>query len=130
METYFSPSQWTAWNHRPGCDSLSEIPTTETKSSSQDASHLTTSFASSLLDLAFRRDKRSRRESEHRSSTNLSNVSIEELENVLEPIVRQLKELDAESLLHLTRVSSGGARLKDGYVPVWHSFCTVGGTVR
>jgi hypothetical protein len=120
METYCSPTQLSTWNHRHGCHSAEEQhPTADTKSSSSDASHLATGFASSVLDFAFRRDKRSRKESETASFVGLSNIAIEELDNVLEPIVQQLKELDAESLLHLTRVSSGGARLNDGYVPVF-----------
>lgn len=116
METYLSPSQLTTFHQNRGCNSASEHPTAEAKTSS-DAPHLTTSFASSLLDFAFRRgDKRSRKDCEHTSSVGLSNVAIDELERVLEPIIRQLKELDAESLLHLTRVPSGGARLNDRYV--------------
>lgn len=124
METFFSPTQLTSsWNHRPGCNSSStseHLSSESPKSSSSDSHPLTSAgFASSLLDFAFRRDKRSRNESEPATSfAGLSNIAIEELEKVLEPIVRQLQELDAESLLHLTRVPNGGARLKDGYVLV------------
>jgi hypothetical protein len=44
----------------------------------------------------------------------LSDVSSEELQKWLEPVVDRLKQLDAEALLQLNRVKSGGARLRDG----------------
>lgn len=43
----------------------------------------------------------------------LSNVSVEELQACLQPILSGLEQLDSEALLHLDRVPSGGARLRD-----------------
>ena len=114
METYASP-QLNVWNRRSGCNSGSELqPNADIAS---DNTHLSSGFANSLLHFAFRREKRSRKD-ESASNAGLSNIAVEELEKVLQPIVRQIEELDAESLLHLTRVSSGGAQLGDGYVPI------------
>ena len=44
----------------------------------------------------------------------LSNVSQDQLQKCLEPVVVRLQQLDAEALLQLTRVESGGARLRNG----------------
>jgi len=46
----------------------------------------------------------------------LSNVSVEELSQSLQPIFAGLQQLDPESLLDLDRVESGGVRVRDGYV--------------
>jgi len=46
----------------------------------------------------------------------LSNVSVEQLQHCLQPVLAGLEQLDPETLLQLDRVQSGGARLRDGYV--------------
>jgi hypothetical protein len=48
------------------------------------------------------------------SSNSLSDVPKDQLEECLQPVIAGLRALDAEQLLELTQVSSGGACLKDG----------------
>jgi hypothetical protein len=90
----------------------------------ESATTTATSFANNLLDIALRREgKRSRTGAKDHidsksattaiTNSELSNISVSELEKCLEPILIQLQELDAEALLHLTRVDTGGARLND-----------------
>jgi len=56
----------------------------------------------------------------------LSNISVEELNQCLQPVLAGLQQLDPESLLQLERVQSGGARLRDGYVPQLFVVCLPG----
>ena len=49
-----------------------------------------------------------------REGGDLSDVSAERLQHSLEPVVARLQQIDAEALLHLRRVESNGARLRDG----------------
>jgi hypothetical protein len=44
----------------------------------------------------------------------LAQISTQELRRCLEPLLEGLRLLDAEALLQLERVPSGGARLRDG----------------
>ena len=44
----------------------------------------------------------------------LSQVSTETLQRCLQPVMDGLVDIDAEALMHLERVSSGGTRLYDG----------------
>lgn len=46
----------------------------------------------------------------------LSTVSVEQLQECLQPVFAGFQQLDPEALLQLDRVHSGGARLRDGYV--------------
>lgn len=98
-------------------------PPTDSQSSTPSTTNSATRFTKCLLDFSFRRDeKRSRRSGAcDNISVNapledrgLFNVPTSQLEKCLEPILVQLQELDAESLLGLTRVESGGARLCEG----------------
>ena len=101
-------------------------PQTDSQSSNPSTTNSATRFTRCLLDFSFRRDeKRSRRSGacDGKSVNNapledreLLNVPTSQLEKCLEPILVQLQELDAESLLSLTRVESGGAILCEGCV--------------
>lgn len=49
-----------------------------------------------------------------RESGGLSEISADRLQKCLEPVVARLQQIDAEALLQLKQVESGGARLRDG----------------
>jgi len=54
------------------------------------------------------------KESENKDHQGLSSVSTETLQQCLQPILDGLANIDAEALMHLERVSSGGTRLCNG----------------
>ena len=85
------------------------------------------SFTSNLFDLAFHRDGKRQRSnsasidyspdddgSSGKNNCGLSDISEAVLADSIQPIFLQLQELDAEELLSLTRMDSGGAILREG----------------
>jgi hypothetical protein len=86
------------------------------------------SFANHLFDIAFHRSGKRQRSnstsaidsglndviSNSKNDCGLSDIPESVLADSIQPIFLQLQELDAEELLSLTRVDSGGAILRDG----------------
>jgi hypothetical protein len=80
------------------------------------------SFASNLFDLAFNRGGKRRRPNSVTNNIGVNDEQSHGLDDIpesllaasIEPILIQLQELDAEELLSLTRIVSGGATLREG----------------
>lgn len=86
------------------------------------------SFAHNLFDIAFHRGGKRQRSnststtdqganecsSNHKNDGGLSDIPEAILADAIQPIFAQLQELDAEELLSLVRVDTGGAILREG----------------